>query len=1170
MKNQLLIFTIFCTQILISQTLIINSGNTLDAEEPIHIVFQLDSIIQNNTFPINELSSEPIEISFNKVETGGYVFEDGNYRHETIEYEFDDLIIELTQESDSFIYSFNSDQNFLEFFNIPINETLKNIKFFISFSNPNFFNNEYYATNSEQYIGIKNTAEEFDVFFKEGLDESDYSNVLSISNNVISSNLTSLIETANEDIILEVNEDCGTENCGRWVGNASKNLEFPIIEDFTGDGINDMVGRVYTHYFGDIDWILTEEEKEMYFSRWVLLRGVSPNEYEAEYSFVASYDKISEGIKVYSKDLDNDGDLDIYTYPDVYHGSQENKPTNWDGDFSIYINDGIGNFTIFDETIFPRNSLVGQIDNDSDIESISAVGKYDSRYFGVGEDSSVIKIIDKVNGEYSEIVSPEIMIQPQSGSKIFTRGVSGLKMYDFNNDGIDDIILWLSQKEMYEEFFDNDGNFIGEIETTSIDENGLNRTNYFIMIEGTENGFDFTNSDFSNNIIHSYSSLPHLDNYSFDIIQNGNTDVFFYLELSPGIYANWDGYEYTGPLSKLNVLEPIGDNLVDITSSYFPNQENLNYIFRSNEPIFKDFNNDGLLDIYFWGGWSTTINEKESLFLINKTSHFEKVVVPYAGSEDAVFADFNSDGYVDLYQSLDNYLKFATNIGVFYDENGKKTINYEDNPREILNLTFNDIDRDGVEDSEDNCPEIENIDQSDVNNDGIGDVCDSTFITTITASVVVDGADATFTVETTNNEDGDWSYSLNGGDAVIVYTTELELTDLPNGDHSIYIQLVDSSGTALDPVVEQTIEFSTYVSPTITASVVVEGADATFTVETTNNDDGDWSYSLNGGDTVIVYTTELELMDLPNGDHTILFSLVDETGVPLDPAVVQTIEFSTYVAPTMTASVVVDGADATFTIATTNFVIGDSADADGHWHYELNGNDYVMAYTSELVLTDLPNGDHSILIWLVDSSHNPLDPPVEQIIEFSTFNGIPECGDTVTYSQVANGDYSISVTTDDDTLMASVTINATTEVGYDYIIVTDGAGTQLNTQVDGDFVDADFYSTDGTITVQVLNDSGVQYGDVTLVFACVSLSTPENERLDMIIYPNPVLNGDFITIQTSVNGEKYVEVFDITGKRLITTTLNADTLDVSSISTGIYLVNVTINGQSKISKLIIR
>ena len=74
----------------------------------------------------------------------------------------------------------------------------------------------------------------------------------------------------------------------------------------------------------------------------------------------------------------------------------------------------------------------------------------------------------------------------------------------------------------------------------------------------------------------------------------------------------------------------------------------------------------------------------------------------------------------------------------------------------------------------------------------------------------------------------------------------------------------------------------------------------------------------------------------------------------------------------------------------------------------------------------------------------------------------------------------------------------------------------------------------------------------------------------MIIYPNPVLNGDFVTIQTSVNGAKYVEVFDITGKRLITTTLSADTLDVSVLSSGIYLVNVTINGQTKVAKLIIK
>jgi len=83
------------------------------------------------------------------------------------------------------------------------------------------------------------------------------------------------------------------------------------------------------------------------------------------------------------------------------------------------------------------------------------------------------------------------------------------------------------------------------------------------------------------------------------------------------------------------------------------------------------------------------------------------------------------------------------------------------------------------------------------------------------------------------------------------------------------------------------------------------------------------------------------------------------------------------------------------------------------------------------------------------------------------------------------------------------------------------------------------------------------------------LSVSDNTLLDMRIYPNPS-NGSYVTIQTPVTGVKYVEVFDITGKRLINAALSTDTLDVSSISTGMYLVKVTIEGQSKISKLMIR
>ncbi|MDB9712268.1 choice-of-anchor J domain-containing protein [Flavobacteriaceae bacterium] len=99
------------------------------------------------------------------------------------------------------------------------------------------------------------------------------------------------------------------------------------------------------------------------------------------------------------------------------------------------------------------------------------------------------------------------------------------------------------------------------------------------------------------------------------------------------------------------------------------------------------------------------------------------------------------------------------------------------------------------------------------------------------------------------------------------------------------------------------------------------------------------------------------------------------------------------------------------------------------------------------------------------------------------------------------------------------------------------------------------------------NDSFVLQMDSFVVEGTLGIN--DVQALDMNIYPNPV-NGNFVTIQTPVNGLKYVEVFDITGKRLINTSLSVDTLEVSSLSAGMYLIKVTVGGQSKTSKLVVR
>jgi len=167
-------------------------------------------------------------------------------------------------------------------------------------------------------------------------------------------------------------------------------------------------------------------------------------------------------------------------------------------------------------------------------------------------------------------------------------------------------------------------------------------------------------------------------------------------------------------------------------------------------------------------------------------------------------------------------------------------------------------------------------------------------------------------------------------------------------------------------------------------------------------------------------------------------------------------------------SVTVNGNEITLSIVEfNNFTVG----LDGHWHYILNEEEYVAVHDiNDVVISELPDGEHTIYIWLVDHMHNAIDPPVEETITFTIDTG---------------------------------------------------------------------------------------------------LSNIDNEILDMRIYPNPV-NDNFVTIISPVVGLKEIEVYSVTGRKVMNTNTHKTTLNLSSINSGIYMVKVTINGQSKVSKLVVR
>ena len=167
-------------------------------------------------------------------------------------------------------------------------------------------------------------------------------------------------------------------------------------------------------------------------------------------------------------------------------------------------------------------------------------------------------------------------------------------------------------------------------------------------------------------------------------------------------------------------------------------------------------------------------------------------------------------------------------------------------------------------------------------------------------------------------------------------------------------------------------------------------------------------------------------------------------------------------------SVTVNGNEITLSIVEfNNFTVG----LDGHWHYILNEEEYVAVHDiNDVIISELPDGEHTIYIWLVDHMHNAIDPPVEETITFTIDTG---------------------------------------------------------------------------------------------------LSTTDNEKLDMRIYPNPV-NENFVTIISPVQGLKEIEVYSVTGRKLMDTRTYKSTLNLSSFNSGIYMFKVTINGQSKVSKLVVR
>ena len=83
---------------------------------------------------------------------------------------------------------------------------------------------------------------------------------------------------------------------------------------------------------------------------------------------------------------------------------------------------------------------------------------------------------------------------------------------------------------------------------------------------------------------------------------------------------------------------------------------------------------------------------------------------------------------------------------------------------------------------------------------------------------------------------------------------------------------------------------------------------------------------------------------------------------------------------------------------------------------------------------------------------------------------------------------------------------------------------------------------------------------------------PQTEGIESLtIYPNPVSNNkEVIYISSKKNLAKKVDVFNVLGKRIFSVELLGRELNISRLSTGVYILKITENNISETRKLVVK
>lgn len=384
----------------------------------------------------------------------------------------------------------------------------------------------------------------------------------------------------------------------------------------------------------------------------------------------------------------------------------------------------------------------------------------------------------------------------------------------------------------------------------------------------------------------------------------------------------------------------------------------------------------------------------------------------------------------------------------------------------------------------------------------------------------------------------------------------------------------------------------------LTTSVTVNVSVSNFTVAN-GTGNGHIHYTVDGGATVMKYdTTPIVLNGLAVGSHTIVVSLVDNNHAPLSPVASATTQF-TIAASTNVANIAALRAgtlNAYYTL-TGNAVVSHVRTPAGTVTVNTTRNQKFIQDATGGILIDDSAGKITTPFAVGDSMNNVTG----QLIDF---NGILELvplqnqivvssGNTLTPENISIAALNANVNNYESKLISfnNITITGTVVAG---VVTPLTAGqvfaTSTNYNVfDGTtngvlrtgFAEANYIGT--VIPTGAFNVTALGYDNVSSATPPVltpqfiprnladftTLQTQDNEIAGLRIYPNPVSNG-VLHVESHLNMEKTISLFDVLGKEIIKTTTSNNTINIANLNSGIYFVKITEGEKTATKKLVVK